>query len=190
MTIHNEPTRLGIRNELIRLQLRLQRPQFPRLWSNAALIHNLQANPLSVGEIPSGDSGTERAGVELAEKLERSKSLGGWSHGRQTSGRPVKTPGPPRCPVWSGYWRVCQSRALERKTDALDGRGTWWAARTNGWVRGVVTILILVWKPEHRTHSEAPPFLDAWLDHSTIVVDALSADDARSERHVQIVKSS
>jgi hypothetical protein len=52
----------------------------------------------------------------------------------------------------------------------------------------LVIILVFVWNLNHGTRGETPSLLDAWLNHSSIVVDAFSADGAGRERHVQIVK--
>ena len=100
----------------------------------------------------------------------------------------METPRPPQGPVGSGCWWVCRSWALEWKTDASDGRGSWVAVRTDSGVRGLVIILKLVWKLDRGTCMKTPSLLDAWLNHGSIVVDALSADGAGRKRHVQIVK--
>ena len=100
----------------------------------------------------------------------------------------METPRPPRGPVRSGCRWVCRSWALERKADASHGRSSWEVGRTNSRVRGLVIILILVWNLDHGTRRETPSLLDAWLNHSSIVVDAFPANGAGRERHVQVVK--
>jgi hypothetical protein len=100
----------------------------------------------------------------------------------------VKTSGPPLGPVGGGWWRVCRSRALERKPDTSHDRGGRKVMGTGSWAHELVIIAILAWDMDHGACRETPPLLDALLNDGSIVVDAVFADGARSERHFRVVR--